>query len=573
MEKIVIVGAVAAGPKAACHAKRLMPEASILMIDQDDLISYGGCGIPYFIGGEVADETALRSTSFHAVRDDKFFREAKGLEIKIKTKVLNINRQEKQLSVENVDTGEKETIPYDKLVIATGSQPNKLPIKGIENDRVIAIGSLNSALKVQKLLKEAEINKVVIVGGGAIGIEMAESMEDTWGIETSIVEYAPQLLPSIVDWPFAQMLKHHLEENNVSVYTREGVIAIEENENGELTGVTTDNQTLEADLVIMAAGVSPRDQLARDAGLLVAPKGGIVVNKRMQTSDPDIYAAGDCVVSLNLITGKQMFAPLGSLANRQGRVVGDNLAGIPSTFEGITGSFIMKAFDICIGCTGLSHQAALAEGFDAEKVVTIQSDRAHFLPSQDAMPLIMVFDKKNRKVLGVQGFGPMGDGVLARINAAAGLVARQAAIEEFSNLEMAYAPPFSTAVDALNATANVADNLLCGRFRQASTKEFINWVEKPDTNPDWIVLDTRGEADAKTMVEYYQGRWMCIPYPEMRKRYQELPKDKQLIIVCGAGTRSYEIQVYLDSVGISKTLVLAGGLMVQRRLGILDLPE
>ncbi len=573
MEKIVVIGAVAAGPKAACHAKRLMPDAEVLLIDQDDLISYGGCGIPYFIGGEVGDETALRSTSFHAVRDADFFREAKGLDVMTKTRVMKINRSEKTVTVENLTDGKQENIAYDKLVVATGSKPNRLPIKGIGNERIVSIGSLHSALKVQKLLKEAEINKVVIVGGGAIGIEMAESMEDTWGIETSIVEYMPQLLPNIIDWPFAQMLKNHLEENNVRVFTDEAVTEIEENAKGELIGVVTGKRKLEADLVIMAAGVSPRDQLAREAGLLVAAKGGIVVNNRMQTSDPDIYAAGDCVVTTNLVNGKHMFAPLGSLANRQGRVVGDNLAGIPSTFNGITGSFIMKAFEISIGCTGLSQQAALAEGYDAERVVSIQSDRAHFLPSQEAMPLIMVVERKSRKVLGVQGFGPMGDGVLARINAAAGLVAKQALIEDFSNLEMAYAPPFATAVDALNATANIADNLLNGRFRQTSIKEFIEWIENPETKSDWVAIDTRSEADSKPFVDRFKDRWICIPYPEMRKRYKELPEGKQLIIVCGAGTRSYEVQVFLDSVGITNTLVLGGGLMVLRRLGMLELPE
>ncbi|MCG8337099.1 MAG: FAD-dependent oxidoreductase [Proteobacteria bacterium] len=572
MEKIVVIGAVAAGPKTACHAKRLMPEADILLIDQDNLISYGGCGIPYYIGGEVGDETALRSTSFHAVRDEVFFHEAKGLRVKIKTKVLSINREARTILVEDIATRKQEEIPYDKLVIATGSQPNLIPIKGLSSKGVFTIGSLHSAMGVQKWLSKDGVNNVVVVGGGAIGIEMAEGIEDMWGLDTTIVEYMPQLLPNIIDWQFAEMLKQHLEENNVKVFTGEAVTAIKADENGLVKSVITDKRTLEADLVIMAAGVRPRDQLAKEAGLHVAPKGGIVVNNRMQTSDPNIYAAGDCVESLNLVSGKRMFAPLGSLANRQGRVVGDNLAGIPSTFNGITGSFIMKAFETCVGSTGLSYQAALAEGFDAEQVITIQSDRAHFLPNQENMPLIMVVDKSNRKVLGVQGFGPMGDGVMARINAAAGLLAKNAVIEDFSNLEMAYAPPFSTAVDALNATANVADNLVRGRFRQDSIKGFIEWLKDPSRKPEWIALDTRSNSDSQPFRDAYGERWLNIPYPEMRARYQELPKEKELIIICGAGTRSYEVQIFLDSVGYTNTKVLGGGLMVLRRLGLVDLP-
>jgi NADPH-dependent 2,4-dienoyl-CoA reductase/sulfur reductase-like enzyme/rhodanese-related sulfurtransferase len=573
MEKIVIIGAVAAGPKTACHLKRLKPQADVLLIDQDDLISYGGCGIPYFIGGDVSDETALRSTSFHSVRDEDFFREAKGLRVKTKTRVLAINRGIKTITAENVTSKIQEEIPYDKLVIATGSRPNELPIKGQTYKGVFTVGNLHSAIEIQKWLAKDGINRAVVIGGGAIGIEMAEGIEDMWGLETSIVEYMPQLLPNIIDWPFAEMLKHHLQEHNITVYTGEAVTSIEGDQEGQVKTVLTDKRKLAADLIIMATGVRPRDRLAKDAGLLVSPRGGIIVNSRMQTSDPDIYAAGDCVASLNLISGKRLVVPLGSLANRQGRVVGDNLAGIPSIFRGVTGSFIIKAFDVCVGATGLSYQTAKAEGFNAEKVITIQSDRAHFLPSQESMPILMVVDRSNRRVLGVQGFGQMGDGVLARINAAAGLLSQNATIDDFSNLELAYAPPFSTAVDALNATANVADNLVRGRFRQVSIKAFINWLKDSVANPDWIAIDTRSEQDSLPFVNTYGERWLSFPYQDMRKRYQDLPDDKQLIIVCGAGTRSYEVQVFLDSVGINNSLVLGGGIMTLRKLGFIKLPD
>ena len=573
MERIVVIGGVAAGPKAACHIKRLNQDANVMLIDQDDLISYGGCGIPYFIGGEVADEKALRSTSFDMVRDETFFEHAKGLEVRTQTKVNSINRNAKTISIKNLQTLSSEEISYDKLVLATGSQPHKLPVPGNDLKGVLAIGNLHSALEIQQWLRKDGVDKVVVIGGGAIGIEMAEGIEDMWGLETTIVEFMPQLLPNLIDWEFAQMLKTHLEENNIRVLTGEGVTALEGDENGQVKAVVTSQRVLEADLVIMATGVRPRDQLAKEAGLLVSPQGGIVVNLRMQTSDPVIYAAGDCVESSNLVSGKKTFAPLGSLANRQGRVVGDNLAGIHSTFNGITGSFIMKAFDISVGTTGLTYESAKAEGFDAEKVITIQSDRAHFLPNQAHMPIIMVFDKSTRQVLGVQAFGPMGDGVLARINAAAALLSRKTSIEEFSNLEMAYAPPFSTAVDALNATANVADNLARGFFRQVSKKQFMQWLEHPETNPDWIAVDTRAERDAKTLVSALGERWFSLPYPEMRQRYQELPTDKQLILICGAGTRSYEVQSFLNGVGLNNSLVLGGGLMVLRKLGLVQLPE
>jgi rhodanese-related sulfurtransferase len=233
----------------------------------------------------------------------------------------------------------------------------------------------------------------------------------------------------------------------------------------------------------------------------------------------------------------------------------------------------MKAFDSSIATTGLTLSAAKQAGFDAASVITIQSDRAHFLPTQSAIPLMIIFDKTSRQVLGVQGFGSMNDAVLARIDAAAGLISRKAKIEDFSNLEMAYAPPFSTAIDALNSTANVADNLSRGRFRPLAVEEFVTWMENPDSNPDWICLDTRAETDAQIYLDTFGDRWMCVPYPEIRRRYHELPKDKTIIIICGAGTRSYEVQVFLDSVSYTNSLVLGGGLMLLRRLGLDWVPD
>jgi rhodanese-related sulfurtransferase len=319
----------------------------------------------------------------------------------------------------------------------------------------------------------------------------------------------------------------------------------------------------------MAVGVRPRSDLAREAGLLVSPQGGIVVNNCMQTSDPAIYAAGDCVEVINQVSGMKNNAPMGSLANRQGRIAADNIGGIPSQFAGWVGSFIMKAFDCCIGGTGLTCTTAKGLGYDAEVAVTAQSDRAHFFPSQAVIMLQMVFDKTSRKVLGLQGFGPMNDSVLARINAAAGLIARGALIEDFSTLELAYAPPFSTAVDALNATANVADNLAAGRLRTLAIEDFLKWMEQPQARPDWVALDIRHPKEAAEFVEKFgTDLWKDMPYVNVRSRYRELPDDKMLIIICDAGTRSSEVQIFLDSVGLKNNLVLGGGFNAIRRIGV-----
>ena len=566
-EKIVIIGGVAAGPKAACHAKRLIPDAEITILDQDSLISYGGCGIPYYVSGDVSDEDELRKTSFHMTRDVPFFENAKGVHVRINTRAIKINRDTKSVDVVDVISGAKDSVPYDKLVISTGSQPFVLPIPGADLEGVYTISDLHKAIAIKEGLAKGQVGKAVVIGGGAIGLEMAEAFGDLWGVETTVLEFMPQLLPRIIDAPFAEMVKRHMEKHGVSIYTGEGAQALESDESGKVCRVVTPKRTIETDIVVMAAGVRARSELARDAGLHVSPF-GIVVNNRMQTSDPNIYAAGDCVESTNLITGKKMLAPMGSIANREGRVVGDNLAGIPSTFPGVIGSFIMKAFESCIGATGLSLESARAEGFDADAAITAPSDRAHFFPTETKMPLQLVFDRKDRRVLGVQAFGDMNDAVLARINAAAALIVKGGTIDDFSLLEMPYAPPFSTAIDALNAAANVADNMACNRQRNVSIQNFLSWIDDPSSQPDWATLDIRHPNEIGPFAEKFGSIWHAVPYNEIRKRHNELPKDKTLIIICDAGTRSYEIQVFLDSVGLTNTLVLGGGFNCISRMGV-----
>ncbi|MBU0483292.1 MAG: FAD-dependent oxidoreductase [Proteobacteria bacterium] len=564
-QKILIIGGVAAGPKTACRLNRLDPEAEITIIDQDNLISYGGCGIPYYISGDVSDEKELRNTSFHTTRDESFFINAKGVTVLTRTRVLAINRNKREVEAENLDTGTRKSIKYDKLVITTGSQPYILPIPGVDLDGVFIISDLHKAITIKERLARGEISKAVIIGGGAIGLEMAESFADLWGVTTSLIEFMPQLLPNILDSDFAGMLAKHMRDHGVNIYLGEAAQSIEADLNGKACKVITANREIEADIVIMAAGVRPRAQLAEDSGLLVS-KFGIVVNNRLQTSDPDIYAAGDCIENTHLVSGKKCMAPMGSLANREGRIVADNLAGIPSTYEGWIGSFVMKAFECCVGGTGLSYQTAKAEGFDADYVISAQSDRAHFFPEQAVIPLQMVFDRKTRRVLGLQGFGPMNDAVLARIDAAAALIAKGGTIDDFSKLEMAYAPPFATALDALNATANVADNKASGRLQTISITDFMAWMDNLDSHPDWVALDIRHPAESEMFVKKYGARWLPVPYVNIRQRYRELPTDKTMIIICDAGTRSYEIQRFLDYKKFH-SLVLGGGFNCIRRIG------
>jgi rhodanese-related sulfurtransferase len=288
----------------------------------------------------------------------------------------------------------------------------------------------------------------------------------------------------------------------------------------------------------------------------------------MQTSDPNIYAAGDCVEIRHLVTGKKCVAPFGSLANKEGRVVADNIAGITATFPGSVGSFIMKAFSSCVGGVGLSLETARAEGFDADCSYTAPSDRAHFYPEQKVFCLELVFDRRSRRVLGVQGFGAMNDALLARLDAAAMAISQGATIEDVENLELPYAPPFATAIDALNAAAHTAENLCDGRMAQIGPQEFLDWVIDMSLHPDWLVADLRHPAEAQKSVERFGAEhWQAIPYDQVRARFAEFPKDKTLILLCNSGTRTYESQLVLRANGFTKTLVIGGGSNFLKRMG------
>ena len=567
--KIVIIGAVAAGPKAACRLKRLRPDWEITVVDQDSLISYGGCGIPYYVSGDVSDESELCATSFHVVRDAAFFEHSKGVRVRTRTRALAIDRKAKTVRVENLDSGAQEDLPYDQLMLATGARPFDLPIAGADLDGVFTISDLHKAIEIKKRIAQGKVSRAVVIGGGAIGIEMAEAFTDLWGVETTLLELQPQLLPRLVDHHFATMLKQHLLDKGVAVYTGESAEVLIEGGQGQVVAVRTGKRLLDADLVVMAVGVRPRSELAREAGLDVASFGGIKVNQRLQTSDANIYAAGDCIAVTHLLTGKDTHTPLGSLANREGRIVADNMAGQPALFHGVLGSFIMKAFERCIASTGLTLEAARVEGFDADCALTAPADRAHFFPDQAVVITQLVFDRRSRRVIGLQAFGMMNDSISARVDAAAALIAKGGTVEDFGLLEMAYAPPFSSAIDSINAAAYVAENLCDDRLRQVELARFLQWMDDMDSEPDWAVLDLRHPVEAAPYVDKFGAeRWTALEYGQVRARHGELSPDKTYILMCNAGPRSYEVQVFLDHLGTVDTLVLCGGMNVISRLGV-----
>ena len=565
MQNVVIIGAVALGPKAACRFKRLEPESKVTMLDQSDLISYGGCGIPYFVSGDLSDPGQLQSTSFHMIRDEKFFRDAKDIDVHTNVRALSIDRSKKMVLAQNVLDGKEQVFPYDKLVLATGSRPKRLPVPGAELEGVFTVSDLNEAVAIKRQVAEGKVEKAVIIGAGAIGLEMAEALADLWGIDTSVIEVEDQILPGIVSANMARMGQHHLTENEISIYLEEQVVRLEGD--SRIEKVVTDKRALDADLVIMTVGVTPNSDLAKDAGLEISPDGAIIVNERMETSDPHIYAGGDCVAVTDIVTGKPAYFPSGSLANREGRVIGTNLAGGNARFEGSVGTFIIKLFEISLANAGMSLKKAQSEGFDALSVFVAQFDRAHFYPEKDLIYLELVVEKGTGRVLGIQGLGSMSDSMFARVNAVSAILKYRPATTDISNMELLYAPPFSSAMDILNALGNTAENTLAGKNRVIDADQFTDWWLKRDEG-DTVFLDCRGWGNAEYFVNKYPDHWKSIPQDELRVRIEELPKDKRMVLICNTGVRSYEAQVALDQMGIGDTYNLQGGVAALKKWGL-----
>lgn len=564
-QHIVVIGGVALGPKAACRFKRVEPGSTVTLIDQSSLISYGGCGIPYYVSGDVSDAVELCKTSFHMVRDPQFFKDVKGVDVHILTRATRIDRGNKRVEVQNVTTGETATLDYDKLVIATGASPRKLGLPGEDLEGISYVCNPDDATRIREGISKGQVGNAVIVGAGFIGLEMAEAFADMWGVETSVVEITDQIMPRLVSPGLATMGQKHMEENGVDFYFGE-VVERFEGEDGKVTRVVTNKRTLDADAVVIAAGVVPNSQLAEESGLDCHQLGGVLVDEYMRTSDPDIYCGGDCVIVKNLISGQPAFLPLGSMANRQGRVIGTNLAGGESRFDGVVGSFVVKLFETSLAGTGLSLEAAKSAGFDAISVLLIQQDRAHFYPTKELMTLEMVVDKQTRRVLGVQGFGSSGDAMVGRINAVAAILKSEATIDDVSNMELAYSPPFSAAMDILNTLANLADNALLGINRGVGPDGFQELWDQREQGECYF-LDCREEADAQPYMDR-NAEWNNIPQGELSARLAEVPRDKAVVLVCNTGARSYEAQITLTENGFEKVINVHGGMAAIKKYGV-----
>ncbi len=553
-KRIIVIGGSAAGPKAAAKARRLDENAEIIILQKAPDLSMASCGYPYYVGGFFDDRNMLLCTPTGTVRDPKFYLSAKGIVARTETEALSIDRGAKTVKVKDLKSGKDEILPYDKLIITTGAIPKRPPIPGADLAGITTLQSMQDADFLRKVRDDGMIKKAVIIGGGLIGIETCEALQLA-GIEITVIEMLPQLL-TFLDWELAKLVENHVRSKNANVITDNGIAEFL-GENGILTGVKLQNGIeLPCELAVVAIGVSPNVKLAKEAGLEIGATGGIVVDKHMRTSDPDIYAAGDCVESTNLITGKKVHAPYGDLANLQGRVAGENAAiGDSVVFPGTIQTGICKVFDFAAGSTGLSEKAALAAGFtDIETVINASPDKPGFM---EGLLLItkLIAEKASGKILGAQCVGP-GD-VSKQLAIWATAIRAKMTVEDMINADLPYAPPFSLAIDHSIAAAHIMQNKLKGRMKGIScldVKKKLDAGEKP------FILDNRGPD------EYEQMRLgigeHLIPLGALRSRLNELPEDKnaEIICYCKISLRGYEAARVLEGRGWKNVKVMEGGI-------------
>ena len=514
--KTIIIGGVAGGASAAARLRRLNENDEIIILERGDYISFANCGLPYFIGGEIKDRNML------TLQTPESFRRRFNIDVRVKSEAVKIFPDSHIVTVRDTDTGKEYEEFFDKLILSPGAEAIRPDIKGIDLTHVFTLRSIPDTMKIRRFIDNNKPKKAVIVGGGYIGVEMAENLAKA-GLEVSIVELADHLIASI-DADMAADVHRYIRGKGVKLFLNNGVTEITDNR------VILQNGSIEADMVIMSVGVRPETSLARECGIALNSRGSIIVNSHMQTNYPDIYAAGDAVEVRELSTGSPAFIPLAGPANKQGRIAADNIAGIPSEYSGTQGSAVLKLFDMTVAATGLNEKRAAAEGIDYDKTYTFSASHASYYPNATNMSVKVLWDKKTNKLLGAQIVGF--DGVDKRMDVLATAIRFGAKVTELKELELCYAPPFGSAKDPVNMVGFVAENVTNGTVKQF----FWHDVEKLPRDGSAILLDVRTKTEiSRGMIDGF----INIPLDTLRDNLDKLPKNKPVYVHCHSGLRSY----------------------------------
>jgi NADPH-dependent 2,4-dienoyl-CoA reductase/sulfur reductase-like enzyme/rhodanese-related sulfurtransferase len=548
--RVVVIGGVVAGSKTAAKIMRLDPHAQVTIVERGRFLAYAGCGLPYYISGAVRDQRSLMSTPLGMVRDLSFFHNVKQIRVLDQTEARSIDREERTVRVCRLTDGREWSLGYDQLVLATGAEAVLPEMKGVDLEGIYTLHGVEDAEAIRSELSTARALDVVIVGAGLLGCEIAESVA-LRGARLTLVERQPEIL-GIVDTELARLARQHFETQGVRVYTSSRVVAFEGDHRVE--GVRlADGRTLSCDFVILAAGVKPSSRLAREAGLELTDRGAVHVDRRMRTSDPSIYAVGDCAENHHLVTEGPTWTPMGSTALKQGRVAAINICGGDEVFPGIVGSIVIRLFDYTLAKTGLRESQAREAGFDPVSVIVPGPDCDAYLPTSKSMVFKLVADRKTRRLLGAQGVGE--GAVDKRVDIVATAVTAGMDLDTFSKLDLPYAPPYSLAMDTILTAANVLRNKIDGHLIGISAMQLEERMRDEEDTP--FLLDVRLPS------EYSTNKLpdsVHIPLGSLRGRMHEIPSDKTIVTVCSIGLRSYEASLILRANGFEDVQVLDGGL-------------
>jgi len=546
-KKIVIIGGTACGPKAAARARRCDQQAQITIVEQEENLSVATCGLPYYISGVIDSQQDLIQ------RGCDFFRDVMNMDVLTQTRAVAIDRKSHRVEVLNLGTNQTSSIEYDKLVLATGSLPAAPDLKGRNLGGVFTLYKIGEAEAIRNSVSPHRIKKAVIIGAGLIGLEMAEAFASQ-GLEVSVVEALDWPLPTMLDFEVAAYVEKHLRDKGVKLLLGQKIVGFEGDKNGKVNRVITEKTELEADLALLAIGVKPNSGLAKDAGLDIGATGGVAVNQHLQTSDPDIYAGGDCVENVNLVTGQKILAPLGSTANKHGRVIGTNITGGEESFPGVVGTSIAKVFDYNVGRVGLSQWQAEKAGYDVVTSLVPGYEHATYYPRGREILVKLVAEKASGKLLGGQVVGP-GE-TAKRIDVLATALTFGATVDQLANTDLAYAPPYNSALDPLHNAANVIRNKRSGLAKALSPVEVESKLKSGD---DFILLDVRSPGEwLDYRIEAPQSK--LIPLRELRQKLDKLPPDAEIVTFCHTSVRAYQAQRILDGAGFKDVKFMDGSI-------------
>ena len=514
--KTVIVGGVAGGATAAARLRRLDEKAEIIILERGEYVSFANCGLPYYIGGAITEKENL------TLQTPESFKARFNIDVRVKNEAITIHPQSKTVTVKNISTGENYEETYDKLLLSPGAEPIKPGIVGVNLPHVFTLRNIPDTMTIKEYIETAKPRSVVVVGGGYIGVEMAENLAEA-GLKVSVVELADHLIAPL-DFDMAADVHRYIKSKGIMLCLNNGLKAIRED------AVILQKGEIPADMVILAVGVRPETELAGNGGIALDARGSIIVNEKMQTNIPDIYAVGDAIEVESFITKAPSFIPLAGPANKQGRIAADNIAGYSSEYKGTQGSAVLKLFDMTIATTGINEKTAKTEGIDYDKVYTYSGSHASYYPDASMMSIKALWDKKTLKIIGAQIVGF--DGVDKRMDVLATAIRFGAKITDLTDLELCYAPPYSSAKDPVNMLGFVAENIVSGKVKQF----FWHDVENLPRDGSVFLLDTR------TTYEVARGKidgFVNIPLDALRERVGEIPKDKPVYVHCHSGLRSY----------------------------------